>query len=117
MVPGFKKRLLPPLARRDKISAFALTEPWARSDLTALRTTATLKGDHYEINGEKLFITNAIPGRTIGLVVMLEGKPAVLIADLPPAEDEHFQLVHYGLYALRQGFKLCGIVRGGLAFC
>ena len=35
----------------------------------------------------------AMPGRTIGLVVMLEGKPAVLIAELPPQENEQFQIV------------------------
>ena len=60
-------------------------------------------GDNYEVTGEKLFITNAIAGRTIGLVVMLDGKPAVLIAELPAEENEHFQIVPYGLYALRHG--------------
>lgn len=98
-----KARFLPRLASGQALSGFALTEPCAGSDLTALRTTAVLAGDHYEVTGEKLFITNVIPGRTIGLVVMLDGKPAVLIAELPPAENEHFQLVHYGLYALRHG--------------
>src|SRR5207245_1672217 len=102
--PEQKKRLLPKLCG-EKLSAFALTEPCAGSDLTALKTTATLVGDHYEITGEKLFITNAIPGRTIGLVVVLDGKPAVLIAELPPEENEHFQIVPYGLYALRQGYN------------
>ncbi len=96
-----KARFLPRLASGQALSGFALTEPGAGSDLTALRTTAVLAGDHYEVTGEKLFITNVIPGRTIGLVVMLEGKPAVLIADLPPTENEQFQLAHYGLYALR----------------
>jgi alkylation response protein AidB-like acyl-CoA dehydrogenase len=100
-----KQRLLPKLASGEAISGFALTEPGAGSDLTALRTTATLVGDHYEVNGEKLFITNALPGRTIGLVVMLNGKPAVLIAPLPPEENEHFQVVPYGLYALRHGWN------------
>jgi alkylation response protein AidB-like acyl-CoA dehydrogenase len=103
--PEQKQRLLPRLASGEAISGFALTEPGAGSDLTALRTTAVLAGDHYEVTGEKLFITNAIPGRTIGLVVMLDGKPAVLIAELPPAENEHFQIVPYGLYALRHGFN------------
>lgn len=103
--PEQKAKFLPRLASGRSLSGFALTEPNAGSDLTALRTTATLKGDHYEINGEKLFITNAIPGRTIGLVVMLEGKPAVLIADLPEQEDEHFQVVPYGVYALRNGYN------------
>ena len=99
--PEQKKRLLPPLASGEKLSAFALTEPAAGSDLTALRTTATLVGDHYEVNGEKLFITNAIPGRRIGLVVLIGGKPAVLIADLPAVENEQFHMKQYGLWALK----------------
>lgn len=98
-----KKRFLPRLASGEALSGFALTEPWAGSDLTALRTRAVPAGDDFEVTGEKLFITNAIPGRTIGLVVMLEGKPAVLIAELPTVEDEHFSTVPYGLYALRHG--------------
>jgi alkylation response protein AidB-like acyl-CoA dehydrogenase len=101
--PEQKARLLPRLASGQTLSGFALTEPNAGSDLTALRTTAVRAGDAFEVTGEKLFITNAIPGRTIGLVVMLDGKPAVLIAELPPEENEHFQVVPYGLYALRHG--------------
>jgi alkylation response protein AidB-like acyl-CoA dehydrogenase len=100
-----KARFLPRLARGECLSGFALTEPCAGSDLTALRTTAVAAGDSYEITGEKLFITNAIPGRTVGLVVMLNGKPAVVIAELPPKEDEHFQIVPYGLHALRHGYN------------
>jgi alkylation response protein AidB-like acyl-CoA dehydrogenase len=96
-----KRRFLPRLASGEALSGFALTEPGAGSDLTALRTVAVPAGDCYEVTGEKLFITNVIPGRTIGLVVLLEGKPAVLIVDLPPTENEQFQLVRYGLYALR----------------
>src|SRR5271155_187901 len=42
-----KKRLLPLLASGEALSAFALTEPCAGSDLTALRTVAVLKGDKY----------------------------------------------------------------------
>ncbi len=99
-----KARLLPALASGDKISAFALTEPCAGSDLTALRTTAVATGDSYEITGEKLFITNVVPGRLVGLVVLLEGKPAVLIAELPE-ENEHFQFVSYGLYALKHAYN------------
>src|SRR5262249_27502144 len=95
---------LPLLASGAKISAFALTEPGAGSDLTALRTTATLVGDHYEVTGEKLFITNAVPGRLIGLVVLLEGKPAVLIAELPE-ENEQFRIRKYGLYALKHAYN------------
>jgi alkylation response protein AidB-like acyl-CoA dehydrogenase len=100
-----KARFLPRLASGEALSGFALTEPGAGSDLTALRTTATPVGDDFEINGEKLFITNAIPGRTLGLVVLLDGKPAVVIAELPPEENEQFRLKTYGLYALRHAFN------------
>ncbi|MBI2806836.1 MAG: acyl-CoA/acyl-ACP dehydrogenase [Planctomycetes bacterium] len=101
-----KDRLLPILASGSKISGFALTEPCAGSDLTALKTTATLVGDHYEITGEKLFITNIVPGRIIGLVAVLDGKPAVFIAELPDQENEEFQIVRYGLYALKQAYNV-----------
>ncbi len=96
-----KRRYLPLLATGKRLSAFALTEPAAGSDLTALRTRAVLDGNDYVVNGEKLFITNAIAGRTIGLVCLIDNKPAVLIADLPDAENEHFHTVKYGLYALK----------------
>jgi alkylation response protein AidB-like acyl-CoA dehydrogenase len=103
--PEQKARFLPSLASGRSLSAFALTEPCAGSDLTALRTTAVESGDDFEISGEKLFITNAVPGRTIGLVVMLHGKPAVAIAELPEAENEAFHVVEYGLHALRHTYN------------
>src|SRR5262245_421094 len=100
-----KKRFLPKLASGERLSAFALTEPGAGSDLTALKTRAKLVGDQYLVTGEKLFITNVTPGRSIGLVCLIDDKPAVLIADLPPAENEQFQLVKYGLYALKHTYN------------
>ncbi|MBS0204014.1 MAG: acyl-CoA/acyl-ACP dehydrogenase [Planctomycetes bacterium] len=96
-----KLRFLPKLASGERLSAFALTEPCAGSDLTALRTVAVKRGDTYYVTGEKLFITNVTPGRTIGLVCLIEGRPAVLIVDLPQEENETFQLKQYGLYALK----------------
>jgi alkylation response protein AidB-like acyl-CoA dehydrogenase len=100
-----KQRFLPGLADGSRLSAFALTEPCAGSDLTALRTTARLDGDEYIVNGEKLFITNVVPGRTIGLVCLIEGEPAVLVVDLPPKEDDNFQLRKYGLWALKHTYN------------
>jgi alkylation response protein AidB-like acyl-CoA dehydrogenase len=100
-----KQRFLPELASGRRLSAFALTEPCAGSDLTALKTRAVLEGDHYVVNGEKLFITNVVAGRTIGLVCLIEDQPAVLICDLPDEENEHFQLRKYGLYALKQTYN------------
>jgi alkylation response protein AidB-like acyl-CoA dehydrogenase len=103
--PEQKQRFLPLLANGSRLSAFALTEPCAGSDLTALRTTAKLEGDHYIVDGEKLFITNVVPGRTIGLVCLIDGKPSVLIVDLPPQENENFQLRKYGIYALKHTYN------------
>src|SRR5438105_822749 len=100
-----KRRFLPGLASGERLSAFALTEPCAGSDLTALRTRARLVGDKYLVTGEKLFITNVVPGRTIGLVCLIDDKPAVLIVDLPPQETEQFKIVKYGLYALKHTYN------------
>ncbi|MEQ8787742.1 MAG: acyl-CoA dehydrogenase family protein [Pirellulaceae bacterium] len=100
-----KQRYLPKLASGEKLSGFALTEPGAGSDLTALKTTARLDGDHYIVDGEKLFITNILPGRTVGLVCLIDGKPAVLVVDLPHEENESFQLRKYGLHALKHTYN------------
>lgn len=57
--PEQKRRYLPLLASGEVTGCFALTEPDAGSDATALRTTAVRDGDHYVITGSKCFITNA----------------------------------------------------------
>ena len=62
-----KKKFIPGLVSGDTIGCFAITEPDAGSDVAALRTTATKKGDQYVINGNKLWITNG-PVTTGGLV-------------------------------------------------
>ena len=53
-----KQTWLPQMAAGDVISAIAMTEPGAGSDLAGVRTTAVLDGDDYVINGSKTFITN-----------------------------------------------------------
>lgn len=47
------------LAAGEGLGAFALTEPHAGSDAASLRTSAIIEGDHYILNGSKIFITNA----------------------------------------------------------
>jgi len=55
-----QKRLwLPSLAAGKMLAAFGLTEPGAGSDASQIRTRADLDGDHYILNGQKCFITNA----------------------------------------------------------
>ncbi len=53
-----KQKWLVPLARGEKLGAWALTEPNAGSDAAATRTTATREGDSWVLNGAKTFITH-----------------------------------------------------------
>src|SRR5262249_54079256 len=53
-------RWLPAIIRGETITAVAVTEPDAGSDVAAMRTTARRDGDHYVLNGAKMFITNGV---------------------------------------------------------
>ena len=55
-----KQRWLPGTVSGEIITAIAMTEPGAGSDLQGVRTTAVDKGDHYLLNGSKTFISNGI---------------------------------------------------------
>jgi alkylation response protein AidB-like acyl-CoA dehydrogenase len=53
-----RSRLLPALTKADKVGAFGITEADAGSDIGAIKSTAVRQGDHYILNGVKVFITN-----------------------------------------------------------
>ncbi|MGG0656563.1 acyl-CoA dehydrogenase [Rummeliibacillus pycnus] len=53
-----KQKYLRPMAEGKKIGAYGLTEPGSGSDAGGMKTTAKLDGDHYVLNGSKIFITN-----------------------------------------------------------
>jgi glutaryl-CoA dehydrogenase (non-decarboxylating) len=53
-----KKKWIPPLLRGESVGCFAITEPDAGSDVSAIRTTAAKKNGGYVINGTKLWISN-----------------------------------------------------------
>ncbi len=55
-----RKRWLPGISSGELITAVAMTEPGAGSDLAGIRTTAKRDGGHYIVNGSKTFITNGI---------------------------------------------------------
>ncbi len=63
-----RARLVPRLAAGEWLGAIAITEPDAGSDVASLRTTAVREGDHYRVEGSKVFITN---GSVADLVVCL----------------------------------------------
>ncbi len=62
-----KERFLKPLARGDQLAAFALTEPGAGSDASAIKTRARRVGNHYVLDGSKQFITS---GENADLVIV-----------------------------------------------
>ncbi len=59
-----KEKYLVPLATGEKHGAFALTEPNAGSDALGMTTKAELDGNHYILNGRKIFITNGAAADT-----------------------------------------------------
>jgi glutaryl-CoA dehydrogenase len=85
-----KRRWLPPLARVDKLGAFALTEPDHGSDSVALETTARREGNEYVIDGAKRWIGN---GSVADVVVVWardteDGEVKGFIVELPTAGYE-----------------------------
>ncbi len=69
-----KRRWLPGMVSGDIISAIAMTEPGAGSDLQGVRTTARRDGNHYVINGSKTYITNGQSADVI--IVVAKTDPA-----------------------------------------
>jgi hypothetical protein len=79
-----KEQWCPELVTGEKLASYCLTEPGSGSDAASLRTSAKKQGDHYIINGSKMFISGA--GETDVLIVMVrtggagaEGISAVVV--------------------------------------
>jgi acyl-CoA dehydrogenase len=58
--PEMQRKVLPSVLSGEKISALAITEPGAGSDVANIKTTARREGDHYVVRGEKTFITSGM---------------------------------------------------------
>ncbi len=85
-----KRDWLPKMATGEVIGAIAMTEPAAGSDLQRIRTTAKMDGNHYVLNGQKVFITN---GYTADLVITAaktdpdEGAKGISLILVPGATE------------------------------
>jgi alkylation response protein AidB-like acyl-CoA dehydrogenase len=66
--PEQKEKYLPGMVSGDIITAIAMTEPGAGSDLQGIRTTALKDGNHYVVNGSKTYITN---GQNADLILVV----------------------------------------------
>jgi len=71
-----KQRWLPGIASGELITAIAMTEPGAGSDLNGIRTSAKRDGDDYVVNGAKTFITNGINADLVITAVKTNSDPA-----------------------------------------
>lgn len=87
-----KARYLPRVCSGDAITAVAITEPGAGSDVAGIRTRAVRDGDHWVINGTKMFITNGVhadlyfvaaktgPGkREVSMFIVEKGTPGFTV--------------------------------------
>ena len=70
--PAQKEKYLADLCSGKKIGAFGLTEPGAGTDAAGQQTTAVLEGDHYVLNGSKIFITNGGVAETFIIFAMTD---------------------------------------------
>ena len=91
-----KRKYLPDIIAGKRVCAVAVTEPWAGSDVAGLKTKAVRDGDHWVINGAKMFITNGVYGdifivaartdpsakgsRGISLFIVERGTPGFTVA-------------------------------------
>src|SRR4051812_12355243 len=72
-----KRKFLPKMATGEWIGAFALTEPQAGSDPASMRTRAGRKGNKYILNGEKIFITNALLANVFTVMVVTDPSKGI----------------------------------------
>lgn len=113
-----KERYLPRMATGELRAAMALTEPAGGSDLQAITTVARREGDHYVVDGAKMWITNA---RRAGLIALLcktdpEASPrhrgiSVLLVEPGPGMTVSRDLSKLGY----KGVETCEIVFDGFA--
>ncbi|WP_295998462.1 acyl-CoA dehydrogenase family protein [Rugamonas sp.] len=101
--PALREHWVPQLAAGARLASYCLTEAQAGSDAASLRTGATVRGDHYLLNGGKAFISGA--GSTDLLVVMARtGGPGAggISAFAVPADTPG---ISYGKNEEKMGWK------------
>jgi len=69
-----KLRFIPPVLKGEKIAALGVTEPNAGSDVANIRTKAVCRGDHYVVNGSKMFITSGARANQLSCAVRTGGE-------------------------------------------
>jgi hypothetical protein len=120
--PAQKDHWLPRFATGELRGGLALTEPDAGTDLQGIRTTARRDGDVYRINGSKLWITNAIEGDILAVLVKTDpgaeprhrGMSMLIAPTRDPATGKEAEGVSRGRKLPKLGYR--GIDTGAIAF-
>lgn len=99
-----KQKYLEPLAKGEKLGAFGLTEANAGTDAAGQQTKAVLDGDHYILNGSKIFITNAANADVFIVLAMTDKSKGTrgISAFIVEKEYEGFTI---GKKELKMGIK------------
>lgn len=97
-----KKNILTPTARGEKLGCFALTEPMSGSDAQTMVTTATKKGDGWEINGAKNWITNGPHADTVIVFAVTDKVGGDEAKKIPPRLKHTAFLVQRGTAGFTQ---------------
>jgi len=79
--PYIKEKYLVPSVKGEKIGSLAMTEPFAGSDLKAIRTTARKEGDYYIVDGSKTFISNGHYGNYMVTAVKINDSISMIVID------------------------------------
>jgi alkylation response protein AidB-like acyl-CoA dehydrogenase len=120
--PAQKDHWLPRFATGELRGGLALTEPDAGTDLQGIRTTARRDGDVYRINGSKLWITNAIEGDILAVLVKTDpaaeprhrGMTMLIAPTRDPETGKEAEGVSRGRKLPKLGYR--GIDTGAIAF-
>ena len=70
-----RQRFVPPVLRGERIAALAITEPGCGSDVAGLRTRAVRDGDHYVLDGTKLYITSGVRADQVSVLARTGPDP------------------------------------------
>lgn len=96
-----RTRHLPGLAAGEPLSIFGATEPEVGCDLGAVRATLERRDGRLLLTGTKMFITNAMHGRLVKALALLDGSPTIALVRLPDSDGPTFRLRRYAIHPLR----------------
>lgn len=120
---ALKQRVLPSLAKGDKLAAFAATEANSGASVLAIETTAQAQEDHYLVNGSKIFVTGAEEAEYYVTVVRTgpgpgpDGLSALLIEKENPGFNTGKRFLRMGMNGTSSGevyLNNCRVEKGNL---